>query len=173
MAFEAEPTIWRDGQARVTFADVLEGENLARPMRYGRFVEAVKRFGLDKVREIGVDSAIEGAKLVDAKQCERFVEQAASAASERGIPYSGQQARALRASLTEPAEVVLPHERKQGRIAELEAENGRLRDDLRKVIGHTGYLPGADKELLAGLLASCARISKNALAQGEVKEVKP
>ena len=155
MAFEAEPTIWRDGQARVTFADVLEGENLARPMRYGRFVEAVKRFGLDKVREIGVDSAIEGAKLVDAKQCERFVEQAASAASERGMPYSGQQARALRASLTEPAEVVLPHERKQGRIAELEAENAKLKARVKELEREVRELR-AKKQHASGKTASHA-----------------
>ena len=132
MAFEAQPEVWRNGQARVTFADVLEGENLARPMRYGRFVEAVKRFGLERVREIGVDAAIEGAKLTDQKQCDRFVEQAAQASAERGMPYSGQQARALRVTLTEPSEVVLPHERKTGRIAELEAENAKLRPAVRE-----------------------------------------
>lgn len=133
MALEARPEVWKDGQARVTFNDVLEGEQLARPMRYGRFVEAVKQFGTTKVKEMGVDAAIEGAKLEDAKQRNRFVEQATQAAGERGMPYSGQQARALRASLTEPAEVVLPHERKAGRIAELEVENARLKMRVREL----------------------------------------
>jgi hypothetical protein len=53
--------------------------------------------------------------------------------------------------------------------AEAIAEVARLREALVKVVAHTGYMPGADRELLAGLLASIDRIARAALSAGERK----
>lgn len=42
-------------------------------------------------------------------------------------------------------------------------QDGALRDALVKVVAHTGYLPGAPRELLKELLDSCRRIADAAL----------
>ncbi len=52
----------------------------------------------------------------------------------------------------------------QSEIPALRARVARLEGALRGVIAHTGYLPWADRELLAGLLASVDRIARAALA---------
>jgi hypothetical protein len=47
-------------------------------------------------------------------------------------------------------------------------EVARLREALVKVVAHTGYIPGAERGLLVGLLASIDRIARAALS-GERK----
>jgi hypothetical protein len=54
------------------------------------------------------------------------------------------------------------------RGAEAIEEVARLRDALVKVVAHTGYIPGAERDLLVGLLASIDRIARAALS-GERK----
>jgi hypothetical protein len=48
-------------------------------------------------------------------------------------------------------------------VPALLAEVRRLRGELQCVVAHTGHLPDADRELLAGLLASCSRVARRAL----------
>lgn len=52
----------------------------------------------------------------------------------------------------------------EAEVSALRAQRDALREGLQKVIAHTGYLPSAPYELLEGLLQSCARVSRAALA---------
>ena len=127
VTIEQDERIWKLGQARLCFSEVLNDEDLCRPARYEKFKEACSIFGDDTVRQMGVDAAVEGSRLVSDESRSRFVTAAVEAHTRIGVPWSRQQAVLVRRSLTPPIEIRLSNEVRLTRIQELEAENTRLR----------------------------------------------
>lgn len=123
-----------------TFAEVLHATNIAKVHRLVRFKEIVARFGLEKVRAIGIEAAEEAFKIPDHVPSRREPEILARDAAVRDLcefrtrnhtTPSTMTARSIERKHYEPP----PKEREDeqsydDRVKELERENAQLKKEL-------------------------------------------
>lgn len=133
LKFETQEEIWKDDQARLCYAAVLEGEHLCDPARYGTFKECVAMLGVDAVRAMGVDGARHVVRMRNLEGRAKVVDEAITSRASRGMPLSSRRIGELAKEHDDPPDRQLRHERERSKIAELEAKNRKLKAEARQL----------------------------------------